>query len=266
MLKDYRFQKGQVLIREGDQGDTAWIIRQGRVAVSKQIGDKQLLLSTLGKGEVVGEMALVDEKPRSATVTALEDGFAQMIPREHFLEILQKDSQLSLELLKVLFDRLREAHETMLRLRLQSEKDHPPEMPSVHDAGKPRELSYLMITGLTPQAQASLPEGGFKVRRLPFDIGRATRDPAIHNDLVIVDREPYQVSRSHLVIFLDMGKPAIMDRGSHRGGLLNGVAFGGRYGEQGVQYLRDTDNELCVGSEDSPFRYHIDCEFADGST
>ncbi len=262
MLKDTRFTKGQVLIREGEQGDTAYVIRQGRVAVSKQVGEKHLLLSTLGAGEVVGEMALVDNKPRSATVTALEDGYAHILPKQHFLEILRNDSQLSLELLKVLFDRLREAHETMLRLRLQSERDQPPELSSIESRKAPRVFEHLMITGLTPEAVASLPEGGFIVRRLPLDVGRYTRDTSVQNDWVIEDSEPYQVSRSHLVVFMDLGTPAVMDRGSHRGGLLNGVAFGGRYGDQGSQYLRDTGNTLCIGSEDSPYRYTIDCVFA----
>lgn len=64
------FGPGSVLLREGDTGDRLYVIAQGRVAITRQDGDGEVLVAELGPGAVIGEMALVTDRPRSATATA----------------------------------------------------------------------------------------------------------------------------------------------------------------------------------------------------
>ena len=69
---EQRFEPGQEIMRQGDVGVGAFIIRSGKVEVLQDRDGKQVKLATLGPGDVFGEMALLDEFPRSATVRAVE--------------------------------------------------------------------------------------------------------------------------------------------------------------------------------------------------
>jgi CRP/FNR family transcriptional regulator, cyclic AMP receptor protein len=80
------YAKGSVLMREGDIGRQAFVIVDGSVAVT--LRGKQL--AVLGRGEVVGEMALMDGEPRSATVTALEDVRTLVASRLDFGEFTER--------------------------------------------------------------------------------------------------------------------------------------------------------------------------------
>ena len=66
--EDVSLQHGQELFAEGDVGDRAYIIMEGEVEVIKQSGDAEVLLAVRGPGEVIGEMALIQDSPRSAAV------------------------------------------------------------------------------------------------------------------------------------------------------------------------------------------------------
>ena len=67
------FKKGDRLIEEGSVGDALYYVVEGEVKVVKQVGTSEVVLATRGIGEVMGEMALVDECPRNASVYALTD-------------------------------------------------------------------------------------------------------------------------------------------------------------------------------------------------
>src|SRR2546429_9944135 len=66
-----RHPSGTVLFREGDRGQTMYVIRSGRVNISKRIGDSEITLAVLGAGEFFGEMALLEGLPRSAGATGV---------------------------------------------------------------------------------------------------------------------------------------------------------------------------------------------------
>ncbi len=73
------FVPGDVLLREGDTGDAAYLIESGHVEISKMVDGRRVVLNTLGPGAIVGEMALIDRAPRSATVTAVEQSWAMRL-------------------------------------------------------------------------------------------------------------------------------------------------------------------------------------------
>ena len=64
LLEEMQYHKGHYIFRKGDEGDAVFIITEGIVSVK----DEEFVLSTLGKGEVFGEYALIDNKPRSASI------------------------------------------------------------------------------------------------------------------------------------------------------------------------------------------------------
>lgn len=103
------YQTGQLIMRQGDTGVGAFIIRSGKVEVLQKRDGTEQKLATLGPGEVFGEMALLDEFPRSATVRAVEPTTALGIQRWHFKGILESHPQIALALLPMLTRRIRNA-------------------------------------------------------------------------------------------------------------------------------------------------------------
>ena len=87
----------------------AFIIRSGKVDIIQEKGGKEIKLATMGPGEVFGEMALLDEFPRSASARAVEPTTALGIQRWHFRGILESHPQIALALLPILTRRIRNA-------------------------------------------------------------------------------------------------------------------------------------------------------------
>ena len=106
---EQRYQPGQEVVRQGDTGVGAFIIRSGKVDIVQERDGKEAKLATLGPGDVLGEMALLDEFPRSATARAVEPTTALGIQRWHFRGILESHPQIALALLPMLSRRIRRA-------------------------------------------------------------------------------------------------------------------------------------------------------------
>jgi CRP-like cAMP-binding protein len=103
------YTAGQDIVRQGDTGVGAFILKSGRVEAVQDRGGHQHKLTELKPGDVFGEMALLDEFPRSATVRAVEPTTCLGIQRWHFRGILESHPQIALALLPVLTRRLRNA-------------------------------------------------------------------------------------------------------------------------------------------------------------
>ena len=115
------FDKGQLIILADEPGDTLFIIQQGQVKVSLIHHDgKEFILDLLGAGEVFGELALLDERPRSANVTAVESTDLWMLRRSDFLHLIKKVPQISVALLEELAGRLRRTSDQVGGLALLS--------------------------------------------------------------------------------------------------------------------------------------------------
>jgi CRP/FNR family transcriptional regulator, cyclic AMP receptor protein len=104
------YHRGEVIVREGETATGCFIIASGRVEVLKGVDDPQpIVLGTLDSGEFFGEMAVIDDHPRSATVRAIEATECVAIRRVDFLEVLQRRPQIAVQMLPVLVRRLRQA-------------------------------------------------------------------------------------------------------------------------------------------------------------
>ena len=96
--------QGENFIREGEPGDCLFIVIEGEVRVHSD--DKTIIL--LGPGKTVGELALLDPEPRSASVTAMEDTFLFRIDREPFDEVMADRHEIAYGVIRALTRRLRE--------------------------------------------------------------------------------------------------------------------------------------------------------------
>jgi len=94
-LRSRRFRRGEVLFHEGDPGDSLFIVVSGSIKVflPSDQGD-EAILATLGPGDSLGELSLLDGVPRSASAIAIEPVEALMLPRGQFLGLLAADAGL----------------------------------------------------------------------------------------------------------------------------------------------------------------------------
>jgi CRP/FNR family transcriptional regulator, cyclic AMP receptor protein len=97
------FDDGATVTLEGDPGDTFYIVIEGRLRVSQH----GTLVRELGPGDFLGEISLVDGRPRTATVTAVGPVQALVIRRADFLEMVEWDSAVRLGILMALTERIR---------------------------------------------------------------------------------------------------------------------------------------------------------------
>ena len=108
------YRPGQTLFHEGDQAWAAFLIESGEVEILRSAGQRhEVLLATVGPGELVGEMGLIDNSPRSATARALGMTVVQVINEQNFSRLLTNAEPGLVALLKVLLRRLRVANETV---------------------------------------------------------------------------------------------------------------------------------------------------------
>ena len=97
-----------MILTQGDEGEALFLIRTGQVKVSVVAEDgREVILSVLGAGSFFGEMALLDDEPRSAHVFAMEESVLLSLRREDFRARLARSPELGIALLRELSRRLR---------------------------------------------------------------------------------------------------------------------------------------------------------------
>ena len=115
------FGAGEIVFREGDSGDTCYVVRTGRARAIREHPDgRSIALATFGPGEIFGELAMFDSELRSATIEAVEDTDAVAILGADMRRLLRAHPDISLKLLIGLGRRLRETNERLARQSFQT--------------------------------------------------------------------------------------------------------------------------------------------------
>ncbi len=110
---------GTTLFQEGDRGEEMFIIQSGRVKISTRIRGVEKTLATLEKGEFFGEMAILNDKPRSATAETAENCDMLVIDRKTFDALIRGNVEITVRFIKRLADRLRETNDQMEALMIK---------------------------------------------------------------------------------------------------------------------------------------------------
>ena len=115
-----RYEAGSIVLREGDAGDTCYVLQRGRARVTRQHPDgRTITLTNLGPGEIFGELAMFGGEVRSATVEALDDVQAIAILASDLKRLLNDHPEIAVKLLSALGERLREANARIARQSFQ---------------------------------------------------------------------------------------------------------------------------------------------------
>jgi CRP-like cAMP-binding protein len=105
------YRAGDVLFREGERGEEMYVIQSGLVQILKRVGADERPLATLGRGEFLGEMAILNDKPRTATAVVLEDAKCLVIDAATLEQMISSNTEIALRLVKKLARRLDSADE-----------------------------------------------------------------------------------------------------------------------------------------------------------
>jgi signal transduction histidine kinase len=123
IAQERAFGAGQLIFEEGQKGDGMYVVKDGLVEISVLVGPNvRRVFSRIDPGDIFGEMAVLDEKPRSARAVAVKETVAYFIGREEILELLRRSPVLSQSLLREISLRLREFDQQYLQEVLQVER------------------------------------------------------------------------------------------------------------------------------------------------
>jgi CRP/FNR family cyclic AMP-dependent transcriptional regulator len=246
------YQPGENVIEEGTKDSTAFIILSGTVRVLKQAKGREIPIGTLGEGQVFGEMGLIEDRPRSATVRALSELKVRCIDREQFNELLRIKPAALIPIMKSLFERIRQVSNLLAEKSIAADPE----------TAKLQALEVIM-SGQTSEALKILSHRRLLITKFPFLIGRESLDSEsdvfYNNDLFIPETKPYIVSRNHLAVSNENGSIWIIDRGSAFGTIVNGREIGGQTGLFRAP-LEQKQNQIVIGPVTSKFIFLLEVQ------
>lgn len=211
------FQPGQMIFREGDTTQEAYRILKGRVEISIAGEGKAVILAQLGEGDIFGEMAMVDERPRSASAQALEVTECEVLTAENFNEAVLQRPEILIPYLASFFERLRTANDRLrMEMRLRAQAEQRASAPAATNPAAavarvvapvtkpiaPPSLEMTRVSAPTPVATAPSaapvtppPEGGYQSVILTAcnDHARAR----LPETSVAIQKFPFRIGRKH---------------------------------------------------------------------
>ena len=261
MIRAEKYDKGDLILIEGQRGGEAFVVEHGRVQVFRA-GPPELTLAVLGPGQIFGEMGLISELPRSASVRAVEDVEIGVIGRDEFLEHLRTTPDALLPFLRTLSERIRSLSSLVEELARKSPsareavRAHLGGEAPIAQATSPALHLRVTLEGITPLATDVLDGHAVVVDHFPYRIGRRTSpdDPFSANELAIPDASPWWVSRSHCMLAQADDRCFLIDRGSRLGTLVDGKMVGGNKQTSRLE-LGVGEHEVRLGGALTPFRF-----------
>jgi CRP-like cAMP-binding protein len=102
------YRDGEVLCRQGEPGDCLFVIQDGEFEVVREEGGRESVIRVARKDELLGEMAVFDRAPRSATVRARGPGRVLTLDKRNFLKRINEDPSLAFRIIQTMSQRIRE--------------------------------------------------------------------------------------------------------------------------------------------------------------
>jgi len=103
------YQPGEIVFNEGEVGETMFIIQEGEVRIHKRVRDRETTLAVLKAGDFFGEMAIIDQEPRSASATAASAAKIIVLSKDIFESQIKTNPKIIMSILKKMSERLRQA-------------------------------------------------------------------------------------------------------------------------------------------------------------
>jgi CRP/FNR family cyclic AMP-dependent transcriptional regulator len=111
------FQDGEIIVRQGDVGDSMFVIQEGKVEVLREDDGQETRLRVAEEGEFMGEMSIFEREKRSATLRALGTVRILTIDKKNFLRRIHEDPSLAFRIAQNMSSRIRELSDEIARLK-----------------------------------------------------------------------------------------------------------------------------------------------------
>lgn len=236
-LKKVSYEKDQIIFREGDVGNEMYIILQGEVSVLKDLGWGQRELRRRKSGEIFGEMALILNEKRTATIQSVEHTECFVLVRDNLNYILDKNAKITRCLLKILTNRLKQSIEQSSMELVQAQK--------------------AMVFALANLADSRDPETGAHLQRVRKYCALLSEHLSRHPHFQDVINQGFIENIYFTSPLHDIGKVAIPDSILLKPGKLNDKEFEimKTHAIRGAETLRDVAEQY--HQETFRMAYHI---------
>ncbi len=104
------YPAGTVMCRQGEKGDWVYVVQSGLVEIRREVNEHEFLLAMLSAGEFFGEMAVINDEPRSATAVIRDDAQLLAISRNMFLELFHTDPEIAGRVARIMSRRLEQSN------------------------------------------------------------------------------------------------------------------------------------------------------------
>lgn len=196
------FPRGTVLFEENDPGSRMYVIRKGRVRIFRKLGASEVVLAFMGPGDFFGEMALLENLPRSASAEVVEDAVLVEVDSGTFEDMIRNNSEVAVRIMRKLASRVREVDKRLERLLVDNSLGRAVEV-----------LRWLLPQGLLERDHVRIKDGATHIdiavqaaippeqaARILRTLQRAGCYRQEGNDLVIANKQKLDEYAS----FLDM--------------------------------------------------------------
>jgi len=236
-------------------------IRSGRIDVLRDVGAASIVLGQAAEGEWLGEMGVIENRNRSATARAAEDGEVEVLTTHEFFEQVSSDPGLARDLILRLSVRLRNIEDKiaadLLTFGHRRLAEEPERMVSDSATANDAIVSLSAQTEILGTRMGTAP---IRAAKLPFVVGRlpaiGEAQPTPRPDLVIADEQPFRLSRQHFMVAHRGTQLLIADLGSKLGTIVNGQAIGHHFTKDTAP-LHHGENHVVAGGRDSSFQFSV---------
>ena len=252
------FAEGQVLFREGDSPDSVFRLLSGSVDILRELDGDPILLGTVGAGQFIGEMGVVENRPRSATARAASEVEVEILTPTEFFDQITRSPQAARELIQRPSQRLREADDRLVNDERRGGQAHNTHKDADSHTGVVS-VNNAYLSAKSPWLRRQL-HTSLGLGDLPFVVGRGSvaREglPSLQPDLKLNDTVPFRLSRNHFMIESRDGNYYVRDLRSTLGTIVNGQSIGEHFRGDDAP-LRAGENEVIAGGVDSPFVFSV---------
>lgn len=257
-MEQIELNDGEIILSEGAPSDFVYQILAGEVEIYSEQRGEIIVLGILGAGDFLGEMGIIERRPRSASARARGKVVIEKLERWEFIQLIS-DSPVSVHrLIERLSERLR--HVSQRLARISAERGAPDGSRALDDESLIASGPAIKLYAATETLASEIPAGGIEVSSFPFTVGRKPGgdEPLseIPVQMQIPDTSPYRLSPAHFSIIRTDDGFAIHDLNSARGTSVNGVFIGELF-ERDICDLDEGENTVIAGGMYSLFGFRI---------
>lgn len=111
------YADGEIVVRQGDVGDCMYVVQDGEVEIVVMKGGEEVVLACAGRNEILGEMAIFERQPRSATIRAKGVARILTLDKRHLLRRINEDPSLAFRMIETMSRRVRQLGQEVVELR-----------------------------------------------------------------------------------------------------------------------------------------------------